>query len=171
MQKVQRTESRRDQVQASSHPPSVESDNAEFSQQWCVTAYIKYCQPGMFTWALVSEVFIGFPSHKHKVSMWLTLVLRLQSLQRSKWYSVSQVPTISHIVGINYLQWHKALGLQRHSFQAGHFLGEGQGPVLSLDCARFEHRRPVQLTFCCTATKYEEMFEENLHIHQKDLFK
>lgn len=50
------------------------------------------------------------------------------------------------------------------------FLGDGQGPVLSLDCTGFEHPRPVQLTFYCTATKDEEMFEKNLCIHQKDLF-
>lgn len=60
-------------------------------------------------------------------------------------------------VSINYVGWPKAPTIQRYSIPSGmifqglrgYFLGAGQGLVISLEGAKFEDPKPVELTLNC----------------------
>ena len=75
-EEVHGTGSRRDQEWASSCLFQWSCvDSTSFSQRWCVTTCMGYCQLGRLTWALVSRGFHGVQSHRRdSLPAWLTLV-------------------------------------------------------------------------------------------------
>lgn len=115
---VHKAESRRNLVQSSTWPP------IELHRSCLIFPATMYdntdecCQPGRLTWALVSRVFIGGQSGKHRAPTGLTLGTQFPALLFShpgvKLIQLAKGPgqtktgvTINHTVSINCRMWPK----------------------------------------------------------------
>ena len=88
---MHRAESRRTTKVRASIFLSLWSQDTLLSWNWFVIICMEYCQPGEFTWALVSRDFIGASSCWRD---WLTNNLSIQV----DWYHMT--PNLSHIVDL-----------------------------------------------------------------------
>ena len=115
-----------------------------------MTTCTKYCPRGKLTQALVFRGFVLGQSARmtaHIADPSYSVFSFSGGQADTVW---PKVPTVNHIVSINYLAWPQTL-LRGKIFQGlrGYFPGTSQGPNLSLECAGFGQPRPAEFILYC----------------------